>query len=162
MDAERVEIAVDAGAATLFAIGAAMVAGRLVPMPLAGGAALVALIGCFCALRTIQPALATFALPSFTLVEPGVELPLADELLLTDSNRLRPPDSQPLQRPDDALILDDMLVELGPDSRVVRLFDPAAMPTAGQSRSPVGASRTAPDASQALYDALDELRRSLR
>ena len=65
----------------------------------------------------------------------------------------------------------------GPDSRVVRLFDPRAMPTPptpGQIQSRIadhlgdGAPRSAPsktppsDASQALSAALAELRRSLR
>ena len=66
-------------------------------------------------------------------------------------------------------MLDDILAELGPNSRVVRLFDPAAMPTPGQLNARIerhlgeGTSPTAsPDASQALYDALAELRRSLR
>jgi hypothetical protein len=49
------------------------------------------------------------------------------------------------------LLLDDALADAGPDSRVVRLFDRTAMPA-----SPDG------DASQALYDALAKLRRSLR
>lgn len=63
---------------------------------------------------------------------------------------------------------DERLVSVGPDSRVVRLFDPAAMPPFGHTgartdRNPdVGTSPTAPpDASQALYDALADLRRSL-
>jgi len=47
-------------------------------------------------------------------------------------------------------VLDDILAALNPDSRVVRLFERDAIPT-----SPV------PDASQALHDALAELRRSL-
>jgi hypothetical protein len=67
------------------------------------------------------------------------------------------------------LVLDDILAEIGPDSRVVRLFDRKAMPPPGQlgsridshldrrAREPAGE-----DASQALSDALAELRRSLR
>ena len=67
------------------------------------------------------------------------------------------------------LALQDILAELGPNSRVVRLFDPAAMPTPGQLNARIERHlerrdfpATAPDASQALYDALTELRRSLR
>jgi hypothetical protein len=85
-----------------------------------------------------------------------------DELLLTDADRLNPADRDPL-------VLDDVLAEIGPDSRVVRLFDPAAMPTPGQLKARIdrhlddrGAAEASPDASQALYDALAELRRSLR
>jgi hypothetical protein len=88
--------------------------------------------------------------------EPGMA-----ELLLTE--RLEPdaPD-------DDELVLDDILAALGPQSRVVRLFDPAAMPTPGQlnqriERHLVKDDTAAPaDASHALHEALAELRRSLR
>jgi hypothetical protein len=86
---------------------------------------------------------------------------LADELVLTDADRLHPAS--------DELVLDDILAELGPDSRVVRLFDPAAMPTPGQLNARIERhlrgtpSPAAPaDASQALYEALSELKRSLR
>lgn len=70
---------------------------------------------------------------------------------------------------DEPLVLDDILAEIGPDARVVRLFDPSAMPTPGQLRARIDrhledCDPTAGlvDASQALYDALAELRRSLR
>jgi hypothetical protein len=94
------------------------------------------------------------------LTEP-VELLLTEqvELVLTEADRLRPAE----------LVLDDILAELGPDSRVVRLFDPAAMPTPGQLNARIERhlgepepAAAASDASQALYDALTELRRSLR
>lgn len=67
----------------------------------------------------------------------------------------------------DALVLDDILAKLAPDSRVVRLFDRDAMPTPAQLRARIedhletGASGSA-DASRALHEALAELRRSLR
>ncbi|MES2119138.1 MAG: hypothetical protein V4513_01000 [Pseudomonadota bacterium] len=71
--------------------------------------------------------------------------------------------------PEDVLELVDVLEQVDDDSRVVRLFDPSAMPTPSELKaridrhlergSPPGAS---PDASQALVDALTELRRSLR
>jgi hypothetical protein len=86
------------------------------------------------------------------------------ELLLTDSDRFDPASHD---APDE-LVLEDILAELGPESRVVRLFDPAAMPTPGQLNARIerhldeeSASTAPPDASQALYDALAELRRSL-
>jgi hypothetical protein len=86
---------------------------------------------------------------------------LSDELVLTAAERLHPTG--------DELVLDDILAELGPDSHVVRLFDPAAMPTAGQLNARIeqhlrgSPSPAAPqDASQALYEALNELKRSLR
>jgi hypothetical protein len=85
-----------------------------------------------------------------------------DELLLTDADRLDP--SSASQQP---LVLDDILAELGPDARVVRLFDRQKMPTAGQLKSRIDdhleqGRATPADASQALSAALAELRRSLR
>ena len=49
------------------------------------------------------------------------------------------------------LLLDDILAKVGEDSRVVRLFDPSA-----------AAQAAPPDASQALFDALAQLRHSVR
>ena len=86
-----------------------------------------------------------------------------DELLLTERYEA------PAESAEDALVLDDILDQLSPDSRVVRLFDPAAMPTPAQLKSRIdrhldGAEPEwqAPDASQALHEALAELRRSIR
>ena len=88
-----------------------------------------------------------------------------DELVLTDEDRLEPG----AQVPDEMLVLDDILAEIGPDARVVRLFDRKAMPTPGQLKSRIDnhleqdhVAARSPDASQALSDALAELRRSLR
>jgi hypothetical protein len=107
-----------------------------------------------------------FDLREFDTSETG-ELLLTDkvdgELLLTEADRLAPSASV------DPLLLDDVLREIGPDARVVRLFDRKAMPTPGELKSRIDdhvgqASATAApvDASQALSDALAELRRSLR
>jgi hypothetical protein len=86
---------------------------------------------------------------------------LEDELLLTDADRLT--------RDGEMLVLDDVLAEIGPEARVVRLFDRKTMPTAGELKSRIddhlgqGSAAAAPaDASQALSDALAELKRSLR
>jgi hypothetical protein len=110
-------------------------------------------------LSAVQPRPRRLPVPIFDLRKIDPEEP--PELLLTQ--RLEPPAAT------EALVLDDVLAELAPDSRVVRLFDPAAMPTPGQLNHrierhlgrdvPRGASS---DASQALHDALAELRRSLR
>ena len=74
-----------------------------------------------------------------------------------------------------ALLLDDPLVEADPGSRVVRLFAAPPLPTPGQLKDRIDqhlATGTmhvvreyegpAPDAADALYAALSELRRSLR
>jgi hypothetical protein len=83
-----------------------------------------------------------------------------DELLLTDAHRLD--GGGPLE-------LDDILAEIKPDSRVVRLFGRKPMPTPGQLKSRIDnhlgqavPSQAQADDSQALSDALAELRRSLR
>jgi hypothetical protein len=65
----------------------------------------------------------------------------------------------------EALILDDILASMGPESRVVRLFEPDQMPTAGQLQARIdehigGASDA--DAADALHEALADIRRSLR
>ena len=57
----------------------------------------------------------------------------------------------------DELVLDDVLQIAGPDARVIRLFDPAR-----ESELAARANGPQPDASQALTDALAELRRMLR
>jgi len=90
-----------------------------------------------------------------------------DELVLTQSDMVNVAGPTPIDQ--DPLVLDDILAELGPDSRVVRLFDRSAMPTPARLKARIddhleqGSSQfIAPDASQALSDALAELRRSLR
>jgi hypothetical protein len=107
----------------------------------------------------------TFELPGLSF--DGLdELLLTDqvELLLTDADRLRPRRSR-----EEELVLNDILAKLGPDSRVVRLFDPAAMPTPAQLNDRIERHLRASmpqagshDASEALYQALSDLRRSLR
>ncbi|MEO7635919.1 MAG: hypothetical protein ABIS38_09785 [Sphingomicrobium sp.] len=57
------------------------------------------------------------------------------------------------------LMLDQPLIVPAGESRVVRLFDPTKMPADRPSAAVLAPS---PDASQALRDALSELRRSLR
>ena len=98
--------------------------------------------------------------PVFDVREvPTIEQP---ELLLTERVELAVPEG-------DELLLDDILDQLEPDSRVVRLFDPAAMPTAGELKSRIdrhldveSSAAQSSDAAQALHDALAELRRSIR
>jgi hypothetical protein len=127
------------------------------------------------ALGAVHPQLPRFPVPIFDVreVEPmncadlvpadGAEKTDPVELLLTD--RLEPAHTTG----EEPLLLDDILAELGSNSRVVRLFDPSAMPTAGELESrieghldsEISAAQTH-DAAQALHDALDQLRRSLR
>jgi hypothetical protein len=85
------------------------------------------------------------------------------ELLLTDP--LEPEGGSD----EESLLLDDVLAEIGSSSRVVRLFDPSAMPSAGGLKSRIDddlgseiSAAQSHDATKALHDALADLRRSLR
>jgi len=184
---ERIEAAVDHAAAAIF--GAAVLGSAFVLLAgtfaepllgvLAAGLAVTAFAFAAGILRRIQPAAPKFEIRAFRITdleldEPEelflteqVELLLTEqvELVLTEADRLHP--RRPAQAQE--LFLDDIMAELGPGSRVVRLFDPAAMPTPGQLDDRIqqhlrdGNSPTAPpDASQALYEALAKLRGSLR
>lgn len=160
-----------------------------------GVAAVIAYLLCRGALATLAKGERRYIVPIFDVrdIEPdelmltsaervGVsELALTDvdrlqpgELMLTDADRLQPgelvlTDADRVPDQLEPLVLDNILAELGPDARVVRLFDPKAMPTPGQLRSRIDshveqrAPQSAPaDAAQALSDALAQLRRSLR
>jgi hypothetical protein len=197
---DRIETGVERSASALFAAAVAYAAYRLLTATgmqpqlgfWAAGAGALAFLPCSLFLAAINDRGAHFALPDFALanfdfVGPPGELLLterltsADELLLTErvgeTGELILTDADRADRA--PLVLDDILAELEPDARVVRLFDRRAMPqpklTPGQLQSriadhladgaPLSApfnSPAAPDASQALSDALAELRRSLR
>ena len=185
---ERAAAALFAAAVAYAAYGLALSLGVEAPVALGAAAAgILAYWPCSMVLAGRSDpsfALPSFALPAFEFSEPHEELLLTDgvapgELLLTD--RVAPTGELVLtdaDRVDAPLVLDDILAELGPDSRVVRLFDRRAMtaaPTAGQLQSRIAdhlrgeAARYTPshaptpsDASQALSAALAELRRSLR
>lgn len=65
----------------------------------------------------------------------------------------------------EALLLDDVLASTGPDSRVVRMFAPDKIPTAGQLQDPVDrhvSSVRDEDAADALHQALADIRKALR
>ena len=148
-----------------------------VPLCLAGFA-----FGFLAAVRALQVwgrpryAVQTFA-PALLEGEPTDELLLTDRVILMPSRdpvedlvatiEQRLGVSRRAARAPDELLLDDVLLEAAPDSRVVRLFDPAAMPTPGELQSRIDRhledrEQTDPDAAQSLTDALASLRRSLR
>lgn len=169
----RLELIVDQGAGGVFggAVGFAAyvcLAGFVAQPERAVCAVAAAIVGHLLCTRALQAWAAAgpqFALPAFE--QPPIEA--QDELVLTQADMLQPEliltdaDRLPVEEP---LELDDILAELTPDSRVVRLFDPAKMPTPGQLSSRIEAhqarSNAYPDASQQLSEALAELRRSLR
>lgn len=135
---------------------------------LAFAAAATALFGAYAILRSVAVREPSFALAPFSPVEaifePLDELLLTEqveELLLTEADRFHDREA--------VLILEDILAKLSEGSRVVRLFDPAAMPGASESKARIDRhlnenrpSSDPPDASEALHAALSELRRSLR
>lgn len=131
-----VESALDVAAAALFAAAVAFAAGAI---GLGAGSTIVAATAAslpvYLALRNVAPGERRRALPAFepTPLELALD-PGADELLL-----------------------EDRLVMVTPDARVVRLFGPGQASGGCASCSPA-----LPDASQALTAALAELRRSLR
>lgn len=74
------------------------------------------------------------------------------------------PEIAPEPEPE-ALLLDDVLASMGPDSRVVRMFAPDQVPTAGQLQARIdrhlGGGR-GDDAAEALHQALADIRKALR
>jgi hypothetical protein len=136
---KAVERAIDVAAAAIFAAAAAFAAWAL-----AGNAGAVAafvaaaafLLAC-AVLRNVAAEEPSYVLPDF---EP-VPIELAPEA--QDSGA--------------ELLLDDRLTRVDPDARVVQLFGPGQGPAAGDR------ARSEPaDASEALSEALAELRRLLR
>jgi hypothetical protein len=115
----------------------------------------------FLAMRAVKPEARAYPVASFA-VEPIAPAETEEPLLLDTLY-------------EDPLLLDDPLAEPETDSRVVQLFAHAPLPTRGQLKERIDrhlATGTmhvvhefegpAPDAADALYAALADLRRSLR
>jgi len=161
---------IDFGSAGLFAGATGYSAALLVASPVAGlAAATAAFVGVHRALgRIAEPS--TLMLPEFAVEELAFAEPEDwPELLLTERSELlltevvgTPADE------DDALLLEDRLEAPSVDSRVIRLFDPRLMPTAGELHERIeqhlqNANAVAyPDATSELHQALADLRKSLR
>jgi hypothetical protein len=157
---KRIEGGVCAGAAAAFAAAVGFALYRWqVPMMVepqlgafAGVGTLVAFLPSWQVLRLVDRRAPDFRVPMIDLGAVARSRPA--ELVLTDADRL-----------DEVLVLDHVFDSVTPDSRIVRLFDPAAMPTPGQLKARIDRhldrgtlNSPDPDASQALYDALAELR----
>lgn len=146
--------------------------GAVVPAAAAGFAvlklapnwALAAAAGTFAlaylAMQMVRPEPRTHALAGFELAQIDA-LPQAGELLLEDIHAEEAGE----------LLLEDALPSPQADSRVIKLFAVDAIPTAGQLKARIDrhlatAARPdvqqVPDASDALFAALADLRRSLR
>ena len=162
---ERIELMLDAAAAAALggALGYSLNLLEAPPALSASGSAL-ALIACFRVLRAIGIPQAPIDFHPFDIRS---LVATSDELVLGEADRLDR--GSPAEPADGILILDDPLHPIDADSRVVRLFDRAAMPTPGElkariDRHLIGENPRAapPDASHDLIEALAELRRSLR
>ena len=160
---QRVEQTIDASAAAALAAAGAFAALRLGFSPiLAAAVASASFLGGFRMLTSIEAKAPAYALAGFevaSLPEPTE----VDELLLTDADRV-----PYVPAAADELLLEDVLTKIADESRVVRLFDPAAMPSPGELKDRIdshldsdSSAAAYPDASKALLDALSELRRSL-
>jgi hypothetical protein len=158
--AERVETAVDATAALVFAAAVGFVLLQIWAVPaFAAAVGALSFFGAFHALGQVEPEAEAYEHGPFAVAEfPAF---VSDELLLTEADRLHAGSD-----PAEELLLSEAIANVGSGSRVVRLFEPAAMPTPGELKDRIDrhvANRAgSPDASQALFDALTELRRSLR
>ena len=130
-----VEKAVDVAAAAMFAAAVGFAAGTmgLGALPTVC-AAVAASCAAFTVLRNVSVGNRDYDLPGFEPVPLEIAHKVADEL-----------------------VLDDVLEGAGPDARVIRLFDPGL-----ESERTARPNSPQPDASQALTEALAELRRSLR
>lgn len=158
---ERLELAADLTGAASLAAAVGLAVSALFPIGMAYAAGAITFLVTRQVLGSIPPAVAYFHMPPFIVT--SIECECLPELLLSEADRVTGAD------PEEPLILDDVLSKIGPDSRVVRLFDRAAMPIPGQLKDRIdhhlGAAAPHPalaDASEALYTALNELRRSLR
>lgn len=148
----RIESAVDASAAALLAGAVAYAVHGLLVTTVGVAASAAGAFGlCFAGLRNVPVA----ARESETsTVTPVTEL-------LAEADRSIEAEEQ------DELVLDDILAALDADSRVVRLFEPGANSPPAQLKEKIGhhlgsARPAGPvDDSQALHEALSDLRRSL-
>ena len=175
-DRGRLDWLVEIAGASAPAMAAAYAAAKLAPGNgwSLSSAVLVGSCGAFAAaftaLRFVPAEARHLTLPEF-----AAAVVLDDALLLdepyagTDELLLDQPLALAATEAVAELLLDDPLPAPEPDSRVVQLFADGRMPTAGQLKHRIdrhladGARPAAPsDASDALSEALAELRRSLR
>ncbi len=134
-DDNPVEWAADIAAAMAFAASVGFAAGVA---GIGAAATIAAAVGAslmaFAVLRSVSVGTLVYDLPEFEPVPLELKRETGDEL-----------------------VLDDRLGTVSPDARVIRLFDPSL--EVGSVARP---TPSPPDASQALAEALAELRRSLR
>ena len=161
--ADWIEGGADGGAALLFALAIGFVLLRFgVDPALVLAVPALSFAACLSRLRRISPEGGS---KRYAFQPAEFVLRAGDELLLTSH--------QPINR--EELALDRPLADAAPGSTVVHLFKTAAVPTPGKLGERIGrhlaqssgvtgngATTASGDASQALFSALSELRRSLR
>jgi hypothetical protein len=161
--ASRIENQVERGASALFAAAVGYCAHGFLatelpkPSPIAAAFAAAALAYLVC----------VRALASFGAEKQHYQVPIFDVRGL-EPQLSEGPSGTPVGEAPDMLELDDILARIEPGSRVIHLFDPAAMPTPSELKDRIdrhlvreAGQGAPPDAAQALYEALAELRRSL-
>lgn len=126
------------------------------------------------AMRAVPSTRPILALPDFALEPVMLDILLLDEVaeepLLLDQLYQGEPLLLDTLYEEEALLLQDALADPADNSRVIQLFSGQPLPTAGETKDRIDRHLTAksawpppqPDASAALFAALDELRRSLR
>ncbi len=179
----RFDWLIELGGASVFGLGCAYAALKLAPsFALAPPVAAIVcgmsffLLGIL-ALRAAHGGPATHRLAAFAIAPVESTELLLDLPITTDELLLEVPFNDPLLLDTpfaDVLLLEDELPKPDPASRVVQLFASLPMPTPGQLKEridrhlagePSNSADRRPSsnhASEALYAALDELRRSLR
>ena len=118
-----------------------------------------AAIGCWLARALIERLAGEPALPLSAFTPPSFEF--IPEPVTEVAPDVPPHDDE------DELLLEDVLDPVPDKSQVIRLFDPALMPTAGELHEQIdrhlsAGPRPVPDSTQELYAALSALRQSLR
>jgi hypothetical protein len=170
--ARRIEKNIQRAASAAFAVAVGFAAYQWLAQIIAqpqlgaetGGVAAIAYLACSRALNAVRPRGGHMPVAMFDVRE--IEPIEAEELVLGVGDRYQPA----TQSAEGPLELDDVLARIGEDSRVVRLFDPAAMPTPGEMKSRIdrhldGQAATdgqSAEAAQALHEALAQLRRNVR
>jgi hypothetical protein len=137
----------------------------------AAGLAVAGFLGASVAMSRIKDT-SHFPLPQFPVTDvdpdelPELLLTELPELLLTERTELLLTDK--LEGANDELLLVDRLEQPAQDSRVIRLFDPRTLPTAGELHKRIERHLRSeqdaayPDATAELHQALAALRGSLR
>jgi len=163
-------VALEGVPAVLFGAAAAFCASKLAGVAALGlmalGVGVAAAAAAWIPLRLFRGNEPQFPMPRFDPADYEPEGVEAEEPLLLDlpvEDELLP--DEPVAEEEELLL--EVRAWPESDSRVIRLFDPARMPTAGELQERIdrhlqSPKRVIPDAAQELHDAIAALRQSLR